>query len=141
MKYQSIKRGQVFNDYFIESANIIDFQNDEEEDAYETRDSEFIEVIKNACSKTINIDQIEYVEHLEDWWPNHTRYVYLGSKYLNKQFLESLQNLIKSPYENYRIQVVIGEEKVEGEELGSLIIEKKKIIYEDSLEKTIMETI
>ena len=139
MEFQSIQLRRDFEEYFSQSAKVVSFNSDEEENEYEAKDYKFMEIIKAHCTEIIGGNHEKYIDHIDDWGPNHTRCIYVGTKVINKAFIESLQNLFKPPYESFRILVVVLQGTIRGMELGSFIIEKTKVVYEEHLELIIVE--
>jgi len=123
-----------FNIAFDQDAYIAEFTSSGEEAAYERQDSFLIYLIKRACREMLGVEADRHVHHLEDWWPNHTRYVYFSRAYVTWPLVEKLRSLLTDDFELWRIQVVVSEDLTaavgEDIEVGSLVIYCDRIVMD-----------
>ena len=129
------KSDQLFSD----DAMIAEFATEGDESAYEKRDSFLIVLIKRACEEALGSVADIHVYHIEDWWPNHTRYVSVSAEYCTREFILMLQSLLTEEFSNYRIQLIVDSNLAvdESPELGALTIYADRVIVEDRVAKTL----
>lgn len=128
---------EQFDAAFDQDACIAELTSPEEETAYERQDSFLIHLIKRACREVLGVLADRHVHHLEDWWPNHTRYVYVSRAYATWQLIEKLRSLLTDDFGAWRIQVVVSENLTadvgEDIEVGSLVIYCDRIVMESAV--------
>ena len=126
---------QVFND----DALIAEFATDSDEASYEKHDSFLIVLIKRACKDVLGPIADVHTYHIEDWWPNHTRYISVSADHCTRQLIMALHSLLTGEFLSYRIQVIVDADlSVDGSpEIGALTIYADRIIVEDRLNETL----
>jgi hypothetical protein len=123
-----------FNRVFKETANIATFESERDEQEYERRDAVLIEAIKAACADVLGPKLSDSVHHLEDWWPNHTRYIDCNQSVFSAPLVQSLRSLLNGDYRSYRIQIVVYRDMMEGETmLGSLVLYREWALADRAL--------
>ncbi|HUE74751.1 MAG TPA: hypothetical protein VMP01_28035 [Pirellulaceae bacterium] len=118
MRYVIAETDDQFDRIFHDTGVIAEFANEEQEKKYMDVDSALIEAIKNTCQELVT-DNEEVVHHIEDWWPNHTRYVECSVSAFDVRLIRSLHALLIGKYDCWRIQIVVYEG---GTQIGSIVI-------------------
>ena len=120
---------------FEDDALIANFESESEEIAYEKLDAFLIMAIKRACTDVLGQDAEDHVYHLEDWWPNHTRYLSVSADYCSCDLIVKLHSLLTEEFSLYRIQLVVDSNlTVEGSpEIGAMTIYSDRIVVEKSV--------
>ena len=123
----------VADQSFSDDALIANFDTDSQESAYEKHDSLLIVLIKRVCREILGDESDVHSYHIEDWWPNHTRYISVSADYCTRGLIVALNSLLTDEFSNYRIQVIVDSDlSVDGSpELGALTIYADRIIVED----------
>jgi hypothetical protein len=130
-EWQYVNPGE-FDRAFSDDADIVEFVSEAEETDYEKHDSFLIELIKQVCSSVLDDSADVHTHHLEDWWPNRTRYLYVSSEFCTQQLLAKLHGLLTDEFAAYRIQVLVNEDLTldSGREIGALVIYADRIVVE-----------
>ena len=120
---------------FDQGAIIADFNHELEEEAYEKRDSRLIELLKHKCQELLGASADSHTYHLEDWWPNHTRYISLSAQVCTPAMILGLQSLLTGEFANYRIQLVVEQDLTNSDssQLGALVVYPDRILVEHQL--------
>jgi len=130
---------QKFDDLFASEADIVDLDDEDSESAYESLDSQLIEHINQALAAIYPQDSAGKAERpyqLEDWWPNHTRYLDVCRRHLIPELLPTLHGLLSEPFHHYRIQLVVYEDSQDGESyIGSIALYRNHMIAEKRLKQ------
>jgi hypothetical protein len=122
-----------FDRIFKEETLVAEFSSTKEEDEYERKDSALIRLIR----KEIRIHfgrkkDSPYV--LDDWWPNHTRYIEVTPAHCTAAFLTALGRLLNNDYKDYRIQICVYEDAMDGSTyIGSMALYKDRVLIEKKL--------
>lgn len=126
---------EKFDELIDEGAKIAEFSSPAEEAAYERRDSFLIHLIKRLVNEHFSLvaDSTPYV--LEDWWPNHTRYLDMVPGQCTLPFLQALHELLTGEFSAYRIQICVYEDPMEGTTyIGSIMLYADRLIIETALD-------
>ena len=120
---------------FGEDALIAEFENDAEESAYEKLDSFLIALIKRKCEEVLGDNAATHTHHVEDWWPNHTRYVYVSIAHCSRELILALHSLLSEEFENYRIQLLADSDlsAEESTQIGAMVIYADRILVESDV--------
>ena len=131
---QQVVSPKQFDRLFRDEAIIATFASDEDEADYERRDSFLIHLIRRVVERHFG-PASEHTPHVvDDWWPNHTRYLDLSRDHCTPGFLADLHALLSDEYHDWRIQVCVYEDHVEGESyIGSSAIYQNRVLIERKL--------
>jgi hypothetical protein len=95
-----------------------------------------IHLIKRIVEESLGARSERMPCVVEDWWPNHTRYIELELAQCTVPFLEALHALLADEFRNYRIQLCVYEDQMKGTTyIGSLALYADNIVIEDELNK------
>lgn len=131
---QRVVSPKEFDKRFKEEALIAEFSSDEEEEAYEERDSKLIRLMQKEVRQHFGRNEDEQPWINEDWWPNHTRYIDASPAHCTAPFLIALRGLLKDDYKDYRIQICVYEDPMEGTTyIGSMALYKDRVLIEKKL--------
>jgi len=133
-KIRRVVSPKEFDKLFHEEALIAEFSSDREEEEYERRDASLIRLIRKEIRLYFgrNARQQPYV--LDDWWPNHTRYVDVTPAHCTAPFLIALGQLLNNDYTDYRIQICVYEDTMDGTTyIGSMALYKDRVLIEKKL--------
>jgi hypothetical protein len=123
MRYVFAATDAEFNRIFNDTAEIVEFANDAEEQAYVASDEQLIQLIKDAVDRELGLVNCAHVHHIEDWWPNHTRYVECNLAVFDETLRSALQSLLHGEYEPWRIQIVVYRDMMLGAtQVGSMVL-------------------
>lgn len=123
-----------FDKFFQEEALIAEFASPDEEEEYERRDSSLIRLIRKEVRQHFgrNVEKQPCVG--DDWWPNHTRYIEATPVHCTAAFLIPLRRLLKDDYKDYRIQICVYEDPMDGTSyIGSMALYKDRVLIEKKL--------
>lgn len=133
-KIRIVVTPEKFDDLFNEDAQIAEFSSPAEEEAYERRDAFLIHLIKKLVAEQFGSDADRTPHIVEDWWPNHTRYLEMVPRQCSKPFLQSLHELLTDEFANYRVQICVYENMFKGSTyIGSMVIYADRIVIESAL--------
>lgn len=122
MRYVIAETNEEFDRIFRDTAVIAEFADEPDEEEYVSADSALIEEIKRTSFRLLPKHE-ELVHHIEDWWPNHTRYVECSWSAFDLRMIRGLQALLSGRFEGWRIQIVVYENMYEGSsQIGSIVI-------------------
>jgi hypothetical protein len=125
---------EKFDELFDEDANIAKFSSPAEEAAYEKRDSFLIHLIKKLVNDHFGLETEGALYILEDWWPNHTRYLDMVPGQCTLPFLQALHELLTEEFSDYRIQICVYANPMEGTTyIGSIALYARRLVIEAAL--------
>ena len=132
MTHWQLVSPEEFDAAFSEDALVAEFADEAAEHAYVDRDTRLIKAIKGTCSLVAGTDADEHVHHLEDWWPNHTRYVYVSAKLCSNVLISALRALLVGEFTKYRIPVIANHDLTDDkdQEVGALVIYTDRAVVE-----------
>jgi len=74
-----------------------------------------------------------------DWWPDHTRHIECDTQSFSQELFNSLHNLLAGEYCEWRIQVVVYQDLMNGHTMiGSVAIWSDKLLIDHKLYKWII---
>jgi len=132
-KTRRVVSPKEFDKIFKEEALIAEFSSTEEEEEYERKDSALIRLIRKEIRLHFGRKaDSPYV--IDDWWPNHTRYIEVTPAHCTAAFLIALGRLLNNQYKDYRIQVCVYEDAMDGATyIGSMALYKDRVLIEKKL--------
>ena len=132
-KTRRVVSPKEFDKIFQEEALIAEFSSTKEEEKYERRDSALIRLIQKEIRLHFGqkAEQQPYVN--EDWWPNHTRYIDATPAHCTAAFLIALGRLLNNDYKDYRIQICVYEDLMDGTYIGSMALYNDRVLIEKKL--------
>ena len=133
-KTQRVVSPKEFDKRFQDEALIAEFSSPQEEEAYERRDASLIRLIRKEIRQHFgrNAKRQPYV--LDDWWPNHTRYIDVTPAHCTAAFLIALRRLLNNEYKDFRIQICVYEDMMDGKTyIGSMALHKDRVLIERKL--------
>ena len=133
-KTQRVVSPKEFDKAFKEEALIAEFASSREEEAYERKDAALIRRIRKEIRQHFgrNAKQQPYV--LDDWWPNHTRYIDVTPAHCTPAFLIALRQLLNDKHKDFRIQICVYEDYMEGTTyIGSMALYRDRVLIEKKL--------
>ncbi len=138
-KTRNVVSPAKFKSLFDQEVKIAEFTSVHEKSAYEKRDSFLIHLIKRSIAEHFEQgDDGPYV--LEDWWPDHTRYLELAPLHTTKRFLTSLHDLLTEEFAHWRIQLCVYEDSTLGDTyIGSMVLYADHILVETKLDKRLRD--
>lgn len=130
MEYHIVDETE-FDEIFERTAVIADLKSEQDEEAYVRLDQEMIDRIAAICSSISAPDQDLTFQQLEDWWPNHTRYLYVAISCFSGHLLRLLHQLIRER-PDWRIQVVVVTDEMPYEQVGMALLTATRCILTGS---------
>ena len=125
---------EEFDKCFKKEAVIAKFVSKDEEDEYERRDSALIRLIRKEVRKHFGRNQKQQPDVGDDWWPNHTRYIEATPEHCTAAFLIALRQLLNDDYKDYRIQICVYADPMDGSSyIGSMALYKDRVLIEEKL--------
>jgi hypothetical protein len=126
-----------FDALFESEANIAEFSSKGEEIAYEKKTAFLTYLIRQRASEQFGPGD-ETCFLIDDWWPNHSRYVELAVSRFTLPFLTALHDLLADEFAKWRIQICVYGDTLEatlhGSTLrGSMVIYADRIVIEARL--------
>jgi hypothetical protein len=127
---------EAFDELYKKDTLVATFASHAEEEAYERRDEFLVHLIKKVVHESFGA-QFDGTPHvIEDWWPNHTRYLELKAAQCTRPFLESLQRLLADEFRDYRIQFCVYDDPAQGASyIGSMLLYADHIVIESELHR------
>lgn len=123
-----------FDRLFQEQALIADVSDKKREVEYERRDSFLIFLIRREVERHFGTDEDRAPFVGDDWWPDHTRHMELTPEHCSPEFLGSLRSLLTDEYADYRIQLCVYADKMDGKSyIGSLLLYADHAVVEKKL--------
>ena len=130
-----------FNELFREEAHIAGLASPEEEVAYERRDSFLIHLIRREVQQHFGTDKEQQPFVGDDWWPDHTRHMEATPAHCTPAFLIALRSLLTDDYKDYRIQICVYEDAMDGKSyIGSMALYTDRVLIETRLYKLLQQT-
>ena len=135
-KTRKVVSPKKFDECFREEARIAKFSSPREEAAYERQDSLLIRLIRKEVRQHFGRNQKQQPFVGDDWWPNHTRYIEATPAHCTAAFLTALRLLLKDDYKDYRIQICVYKDPMEGTTyIGSMALYSNRVLIEKRLHK------
>ena len=135
-KTRKVVSPKKFDECFREEALIAKLSSPGEEAAYERRDSSLIRLIRKEVREHFGRRQKQQPFVGDDWWPDHTRHMDATPAHCTAAFLTSLRRLLKGEYKDYRIQICVYEDPMEGTTyIGSMALYADRVLIEKRLHK------
>lgn len=129
-----------FEQLLSSDAVIAEFATPEEEEAYEKRDSFLIHLIQDVVRSHFGSgDDIPLV--LEDWWPDHTRFLALERRHCVRPFFDQLADLLDDDFPGYRILLRASDDvsAAGSQEIGACCIYSDRVVLTERLHELIRE--
>ena len=134
-KTQKVVSPKEFDECFREEALIAKFSSPREEAAYEKKDSLLIRMIRKEARQHFGRNQQQPFVG-DDWWPDHTRHIEATPAQCTAAFLTALRRLLKNDYKDYRIQICVYEDPLQGTTyIGSMALYSNRVLIEKRLHK------
>ncbi len=131
---QQVVSPERFDELFREQANIAEFPKENDELEYERRDSFLIHLIRREVTAHFGPDSGNSPFVGEDWWPDHTRHMEISSQHCTPSFLTALHALLTDDYRDYRIQLCVYVDPMEGNSyIGSMALSADHVLIEQKL--------
>lgn len=135
-KTRRVVSPKEFDKFFHEEVLIAEFASPEEEEEYEKRDSSLIRLIRKEIRQHFGRDVEKQPHVIDDWWPNHTRYIDAVPAHCTAPFLIALRRLLKDDYKDYRIQICVYDDPMTGTSyIGSMALYRDRVLIEKKLYK------
>ena len=135
-KTRKVVSPKKFDECFREEALIATLSSPGEEAAYERRDSSLIRLIRKEVREHFGRSRKQQPFVGDDWWPDHTRHVVATPAHCTAAFLTALRRLLKDDYKDYRIQICVYEDPMEGTTyIGSMALYSDRVLIETRLHK------
>lgn len=133
-KTQKVVSPKEFDKVFKKEALIAEFSSTREEEAYEKRDWSLIRLIRKEIRQHFGRSTKRQPYVLDDWWPDHTRFIDATPAHCTPAFLIALRRLLKNDYKDYRIQICVYEDIMEGTTyIGSMALYRNRVLIEKKL--------
>lgn len=133
-RVQTVATGDEFDELFNADACIAFFSSPKDEEAYAIRDEFLIHLIRNLIVGHFGSDSDAGPHQNEDWWPNHTRYLEMVPSQCTLAFLSALHELLTVEFADYRIQICVYEDVMEGTtNIGSMVLYTARVVAEQKL--------
>ena len=140
-KTRKVVSPKKFDECFREEALIAELSSPREEAAYERRDSSLIRLIRKEVREHFGRNQKQQPHVGDDWWPDHTRYIEARPAHCTAAFLTALCQLLKDDYKDYRIQICVYEDTMEGTTyIGSMALYSNRVLIEKRLHKLLQSS-
>jgi hypothetical protein len=140
-KTRNVVSPKKFDALFQEEARIATFASPEEETAYERRDSFLIYLIRREVQKCFGPGEEQQPYVGDDWWPNHTRYIDATPAHCTSAFLIALRGLLTEEYKNYRIQICVYGDTLDGKSyIGAMALHSDRVLIETKLNELLQQT-
>jgi hypothetical protein len=134
-KIQRVVSPKEFDKAFQEEALIAEFSSSQDEEEYERRDAALIRLIRKEIRQHFGRSAKKQPWVNDDWWPNHTRYLDATPAHCTAAFLIALRRLLNNDYKDYRIQICVYEDLMEGTTyIGSMALYKDRVLIEKKLQ-------
>ena len=133
-KTRRVVSPKQFDKSFHEEALIAEFASPHEEEEYGRRDASLIRLIRKEVRQHFgrNVEKQPHVG--DDWWPNHTRYIEATPAHCTAAFLIALGQLLNNDYKDYRIQICVYEDPMDGTtHIGSMALYNDRVVIEKKL--------
>ncbi len=133
-KKNTVVTPEKFDRLFENTAIIAEFATPEAEDEYVKRDSFLIHLIQEVTKTHFGSDEENRPHIMEDWWPNYTRYIDASLTQFRAAYLVDLYQLLADEYQDYRIQICVYGDSMEGSTyVGSMVLRSDSITVEKAL--------
>lgn len=133
-KHQRVVSPKEFDKAFKAEALIAEFSSPKDEEAYERRDAALIRLIRKEIRQHFGRNTKHQPYVLDDWWPNHTRYIDVTPAHCTPAFLTALRQLLNNDHKDFRIQICVYEDFMEGTTyIGSMALHRDRVLIEKKL--------
>jgi hypothetical protein len=134
---RTIVSPKKFDELLKEEAKIAEFSSPAEETAYEKRDAFLIYLIQQLVAEHFAAaDKKPHI--LEDWWPDHTRFLDMALVQYTEPFVIALHGLLTDEFADYRIQICVYDDPLESKTyIGSLALYADRLVIEKALDKRV----
>ena len=140
-KTRKVVSPKQFDKSFRAEALIANFSSPKEEAAYERRDALLIRLIRKEIEQHFgrNKEQQPFVG--DDWWPDHTRHMEVTPAHCTAAFLNGLRRLLSDAYKDYRIQICVYEDPMDGTTyIGSMALYSDRVLIEKRLHELLQSS-
>ncbi|HSE23338.1 MAG TPA: hypothetical protein VLB68_16845 [Pyrinomonadaceae bacterium] len=135
-KTQKVVSPKQFDKLFREEALIALFSSEKEEEAYERRDALLIRLIRREIKQHFGRNKARHPFVVDDWWPDHTRFIEATPAHCTAAFLTALRRLLKDKHKDFRIQICVYKDPMEGTTyIGSMALYSNRVLIEKRLHK------
>jgi hypothetical protein len=133
-KARKVVSPKRFDELFKDEALIAEFASADDETAYERRDAFLIHLIRREAKRHFGANEEHQPFVGDDWWPNHTRYMDATPAHCTAAFLTALRSLLTDEYKDYRIQICVYGDVMEGKTyIGSMALYADRVLIEKRL--------
>ncbi|HEX7331597.1 MAG TPA: hypothetical protein VF290_08850 [Pyrinomonadaceae bacterium] len=133
-KNQRVVTAKEFDKAFKEEALIAEFSSSKDEEAYERRDAKLIRLIRKEIRQHFGRNEKKQPYVLDDWWPDHTRFIDATPAHCTPAFLMALRQLLNNDHKDFRIQICVYEDVMEGTTyIGSMALYRDRVLIEKKL--------
>src|SRR5829696_9029710 len=133
-KKRKVVSPKEFDKRFRDEAVIATFSSDQEEEAYERRDSLLIRLIRKEVVQHFRRNEEQQPFVGDDWWPDHTRHIEAATVHCTDAFLTAMRQLLTNNYKDYRIQICVYEDPMDGTTyIGSMALYADRVLIEKRL--------
>ena len=140
-KTRKVVSPEEFDKCFREEALIATFSSDQEEEAYERRDSLLIRLIRREVVQHFGRDEEQQPFVGDDWWPDHTRHIEAATVHCTAAFLTAMRQLLTNDYKDYRIQICVYEDPMDGTSyIGSMALYADRVVIERRLNELLQRS-
>jgi hypothetical protein len=133
-KTRKVVSPKEFDKAFKEEALIAEFSSPKDEEKYERIDAALIRLIRKEIRQHFGRNAKQQPHVNDDWWPNHTRYIEATPAHCTAAFLIALRRLLDNDYKDFRIQICVYEDTMDGKTyIGSMALHKDRVLIEKKL--------
>lgn len=132
--YKELKNDKEWKKAVYDKSYVVTLNSSVEEDLYEKKNDELNDRIKKVCHERLQRLGLENLDFndlyvSDNWWPSQCRYMDVSTRVLSHEFLEQLRALLTGEYKNWRIQVRVYQNMMNGgSDLGGLIVCSDRIL-------------
>jgi hypothetical protein len=133
-KNQQVVTPERFDELFREQALIAEFPTEDSKAEYERRDTSLIDLIRREVAKHFGPESDHSPFVGDDWWRDHTRHMEVTPEHCTSTFLGALRSLLAGDYRDYRIQLCVYAEPMDGKTyIGSMALTTDRVLIEQKL--------
>jgi len=122
---------EEFDKFFRAEARIAEFASVDEEAAYAKRVSFLTYLIRKEAQHLFGKNDEQQLYIVDDWWPDHTRYIEATPAYCTATFFTALRCLLTDDYKDYRIQICVYGDLMDGKSyIGSMVLFADRVLIE-----------
>lgn len=131
---QKVVSQERFDGLFRQQALIAEFPTKGEEAEYVRRDSFLIHLIRRETERQFGSESDRAPFVGDDWWPDHARHLVIMPEHCTPAFLEALRGLLSDDYLDYRIQLCVYADYLDGKTyFGSMALSANSVLIEQKL--------